>query len=124
MCQPHENTSRASGGARSSTARAVRDEYLCVPSRNEHDEHAVAVRNRPLDDLAAVGRAGHELDPALELGELAHALLAAHAHDLIPPVERVPDHALAELPGRSDDADPHRLPGRAPVSGDSRASGS
>ena len=77
------------------------------PARDEHDEHPVAARDRPLDDLAVVGRAGHDVDPALELGELADALLAAHGDHLVPPVQRVLDHVPPELPGRADDADPH-----------------
>ena len=76
-------------------------------ARDEHDEHPVAAGDGPLDDVAVVGRAGHDGDPALELGELADALLAAHGDDLVPAVQRVPDHVLAELAGRADDADPH-----------------
>ena len=76
-------------------------------ARDEHDEHAVAARDRALDDVAVVGRAGHDGDPALELGELADALLAAHGDDLVPAVQRVLDHVLPELAGRADDADPH-----------------
>ena len=46
-------------------------------------------------------------DPALELGELADALLAAHGDDLVAAIQRVLDHVAPELPGRADDADPH-----------------
>jgi len=58
---------------------------------------------------AAVLPAGSGIADALEaiLGELAHALLAAHADDLVPPIQRVPDHVPAELPGPADDADLH-----------------
>jgi hypothetical protein len=49
------------------------------PPRDEHDEHPVAARDRPLYDLAVVGCARHDGDQALELGELADALLAAYA---------------------------------------------
>ena len=78
---------------------------------DEHDEHAVAARDRASDDLAVVGRAGHDFDAALESGELADALLAADSDHLVPSVQRVLDHLLPELPGRADDADPHDSPG-------------
>src|SRR4051794_2258035 len=80
------------------------------PPRDEHDEHPVAARDRPLNDLAVVGCAGHDVDPALELGELAHALVAAHGDHLVPPIQRVLDHVPPELPGRADDANPHGTP--------------
>src|SRR3954449_4907120 len=75
--------------------------------RDEHDEHPVAARDSPLDDLAVVGCAGHDGDPPLELGELADALLAAHGNYLVLPVQRVLDQVPPKLPGRTDDADPH-----------------
>ena len=78
---------------------------------DEHDEHPVAARDRPLDDVAIVGGAGHDIDPALELGELADALLTAHDDHLVPAVERVLDHVLPELAGPTDDAGPHESPG-------------
>ena len=77
------------------------------PSRDEHDEHPVAARDRPLYDLAVVGRAGHDVDPTLEVGEFADAPRAAHADHLVPAVQCVLDHVLPELPGRTDDADSH-----------------
>jgi hypothetical protein len=77
------------------------------PAWDEDDEHAVAARDRPLDDVAVVGRAGHDHDPVPELGELADALLAAYGDHFVPPVQRVLDHVAPELPGRTDDADSH-----------------
>jgi hypothetical protein len=93
------------------------------PPRDEHDEHPVAARDRPLYDLAVVGCAGHDVDPALELGELADALRAAHADHLVTPLERVPDHVLPELPGGADDADPHAGAGVGPVRSTTVSSG-
>ena len=75
--------------------------------RDEDDEHAVAAGDRPLDDLVVIGRAGHDADPILELGELPDALLAAHGDHLVAAIERVLDHVAPELPRRADDADPH-----------------
>jgi hypothetical protein len=43
----------------------------------------VAAGDRPLYDLAVVGRSGHDVDPALELGELAEAVQAAHGDHLV-----------------------------------------
>src|SRR3954447_21142889 len=80
------------------------------PPRDEHDEHPVAARDRPFYDLTVVGCAGHDVDPTLELGELAHALVAAHGDHLVPPIQRVLDHVPPELPGRADDANPHGTP--------------
>src|SRR4051794_3281060 len=80
------------------------------PPRDEHHEYAVAARDRPLYDLAVVGCAGQDVDPALELGELADAFVAAHSDHLVPPIQRVLDHVLPELPGRANDADPHDTP--------------
>jgi hypothetical protein len=85
------------------------------PPRDEHDERPVAARDRPLYDRAVVGCARHHGDPALELSELADALLAAHADHLIPPIQRVLDHVPAELPGRADDADPHLVHSAMPA---------
>ena len=94
--------------------RLGRSRRVAVHSpRDEHDEHPVAARDSPLDDLAVVGCAGHDGDPPLELGELADALLAAHGNHLVLPVQRVLDQVLPKLPGRTDDADPHAtLPSR------------
>src|SRR3954452_5745251 len=80
------------------------------PPRDEHDEYPVAARDRPPYDLAVVGCTGHYVDPAIELGELADALVAAHGNHLVPPIQRVLDHVPPELPGRADDADPHDTP--------------
>src|SRR4051794_31194623 len=80
------------------------------PPRDEHDEYPVAARDRPPYDLAVVGCTGHYVDPAIELGELADALVAAHGDPLVPPIQRVLDHVLPELPGRANDADPHDTP--------------
>src|SRR3954451_25109845 len=76
-------------------------------ARDEHDEDSVAAGDGPLDDAAVVGRARHDGDPPVELGELGDALLAADGDDLVPAVERVPDHVGTELAGSADDADPH-----------------
>ena len=81
------------------------------PARNEHDEHAAAACDRLLDDVAVVGRAGHDVDPSLELRELADALLAAYGDHLVAMVQRMLDHVLAELAGAADDADLHDSPG-------------
>ena len=43
----------------------------------------------------------------------ADALLAAHAHHLVAPVQRVLDHVPPELPGGADDAHLHREPNLA-----------
>src|SRR4051794_18180320 len=107
MCHPHENTSRAC--VVEDRLRRLR-RVPVYPPRDEHDEHPLAARDRPLYDLAVVGCAAHDVDPALELGELADALLAAHGDHLVPPIQRVLDHVLPELPGRTDDADPHDTP--------------
>jgi hypothetical protein len=78
--------------------------------RDKYHEHAIAPRDRSLYDLAVIRCARHDRDPSLELGELAHAPLAAHADHLVPPIQRVPDHVLPELSRRTDDADPHETP--------------
>lgn len=81
---------------------------MLYAARDEHDEYPVAAGDRPLDDVAVVGRAGHDRDPVGERGELSDALLAADGDDLVPAVERVLDHFGAELARRADDADPAR----------------
>jgi hypothetical protein len=53
--------------------------------RHKYHEHAIAPRDRSLYDLAVIRCARHDRDPSLELGELAHAPLAAHADHLVPP---------------------------------------
>jgi hypothetical protein len=78
-------------------------------SRDEHDEHPVAPRDRTLDDLAVVSRSRNDGDARLERVELPHALLAARADHLVTPIQRVLDHVLPELPRGPDDADPHCL---------------
>ena len=78
------------------------------PSGDEHDEHPVAPGDCPLDDLRVVRRSGDDFDAPLELVELPDALRPAHADHLVAPVERMPDDVPPELPGRADDADPHR----------------
>jgi hypothetical protein len=72
--------------------------------RDEHDEHSVAARGRALDDLAVVRRPRNDGDASLELGELADAFLPAHADHFVAPIQRVLDHVLPELPGRTDRA--------------------
>ena len=74
---------------------------------DEHDEHAVAAGDRPIDDLVVVGRAGHDADPAFEVRQLADALLPAYGDHLVAAIERVLDHVLPELAGRAHDADTH-----------------
>jgi hypothetical protein len=81
-------------------------------SRDQHDEHPVAPRYRPLDDLAVVRRSRNDGDAPLERVELPHAFLPAHADHLVPPVQRVPHHVLPELPRSPDDANPRRVPPR------------
>jgi hypothetical protein len=51
--------------------------------RDQHDEHAVAPRDRPLDDLGVVRRSRNDGDAPLERVELPHALLPAHADHLV-----------------------------------------
>src|SRR6266508_4264858 len=104
MCQPHENTRRAPGGAWSSTAWAVPVDT----ARDEHDEHPVAPSDGAPDDVGVVRGSGDDRDTPLEFVELPDALLSAHADHLVPPIERVLHHVLPELPGSADDADPHR----------------
>ena len=64
--------------------------------------------------LAIVGRSRNHSDAPLEAIELLDAALTADADDLIAPLQRLLHHVLAELPRRSDDADPQ---GRHPVTG-------
>jgi hypothetical protein len=49
------------------------------PSWGQYDEHPVASRDRPLDDLMVVRRSRNDGDAPLEPVELSHALLPAHA---------------------------------------------
>jgi hypothetical protein len=56
------------------------------PSRDEHDQHPVAARDRALDDLAVVRRSRNDRDPPLVSVELAHALLSADADHLVAPI--------------------------------------
>src|SRR5581483_7566364 len=44
---------------------------------NQHGEHAVATRYRPLDDLAVVRRSREDRNAVLELGQLSYAGIAA-----------------------------------------------
>src|SRR5215204_5529544 len=76
--------------------------------RHEYYQHSVAFRYCFLDDLRVVRRSWDERDASFEPLELAHALLPADADHLVAPIKRVLDHVLPELPGRADDADPHR----------------
>jgi len=76
-------------------------------SRNEHDEHPVAPRDRPLYDLGVIRCSWSDRDAPLERVELPNALLPAHANDLVAPIERLLHHVLPELPGGADDANPH-----------------
>src|SRR3954452_3283889 len=78
--------------------------------RDEHDEHPVAALDRLLDHVRVVRRSWGDGDAPLELVELPDALLPAHPNDLVPAIQRVLDHVLPELPGRTDDADPHDTP--------------
>src|SRR5918994_790252 len=67
--------------------------------------------HRPAGPSAAGGVEG----PGDEVEALQrHALLSAHANHLVAPIQRVLDHVLPELPGGTDDADPHRVPSVAP----------
>jgi hypothetical protein len=78
-------------------------------SRDEHDEHPVAPRDRALDHLTVVCRSRNDGDAPLERIELSHAFLPAHADHLVATIQRVLHHVPPELPGGPDDADPHRL---------------
>ena len=66
-------------------------------TRDEDGEDAVAAGDRPLDDVAVVGRAWDDGDLAVEVGELGDALLTAHGDDFVAAVQREPDHVFAEL---------------------------
>ena len=76
--------------------------------RHEYYQHSVAFGYCFLDDLRVVRRSWDDRDASFEPLELAHALLPADADHLVAPIKRVLDHVLPELPGRADDADPHR----------------
>ena len=76
-----------------------------APPWHEHDEHAVAARDRPLDDLAVVRRSRNDGDASLERVELPDPCLPAHADHVVAPVQRVLHHVPPELPGGPDDAD-------------------
>src|SRR5262249_4567166 len=76
------------------------------PPRHEHGEDAVAARHRAADRLAIVRRAREEGDAPLEFVELAHALGAADADDLVAAFEGVSNHVPSELARRADDTDP------------------
>ena len=78
------------------------------PAGHEHDEHPFAPRDRLLDHLTVVGRAGNDRDAPLERVELLHAALPADADHLVVTIQRLLDHVLPELPGGPDDANPHR----------------
>jgi hypothetical protein len=78
------------------------------PSRDENDEHPVALRDCALDDLEVVRRSRNDGDAPLERVELPHAFLPAHADHFVATVERVLHHVAPELPGGPDDANPHR----------------
>ena len=83
-------------------------------ARDEDHEHSVAARDRFLDDLGVVRRSRNDSDAPLELVELPHALLPAHADHLVAAIKRVLHHVLPELPRGSDDADSHRACSVAP----------
>ena len=78
--------------------------------RDEDDEHAVASGDGVLDDPGVVGGSGSDRDAVLEPVELGDTLLPADGDHLVAAIERVLHHVSAELPGGSDDADPHRAP--------------
>lgn len=71
---------------------------LVNPPRYEYGEHPVTTFNRPLDDLAAVGRSGKDGDKPLELVEFAYATLPTNANDLVAEVKRMLHHVLPEFP--------------------------
>src|SRR5712691_3744828 len=83
-------------------------------SRDQHDKHPVAPRDRALNDLAVVRRSRYDSDPPLERVELPHAFFPTHANHLIAPIQRVLHHVLPELPRGPDDANPHRVRPIAP----------
>ena len=70
---------------------------------------------RALNRLAVIGCTWNESDALLERIELSDALLATDADDLVTAVEGQLHHVLPELPGGSDDADPHAPPSGAPT---------
>src|SRR4051794_15910224 len=47
--------------------------------------------------------------PSNSASFLTDTLLAAHADDVVPAIQRVTDHVLAPLSGGPNDADPHRM---------------
>jgi len=71
--------------------------------RNQHDEHSVAPRDRPLDDITIIRRSQDDSDPVFERGELPHTLLPAHAHHSVAAIQGVLNHVLAELPRASSE---------------------
>jgi hypothetical protein len=71
----------------------------------EDGEDALAALDRARDDRAIVGAARQHGDATTEAIELAHALRATDAHDLVAAVQAVLDHVLTELSRRADDAD-------------------
>ena len=73
--------------------------------RHEYGEHAVTPGDGLLDDFTVVGCSGNDGDLSPEPVEFADALLPAHAHDLVAPIERVLHHVLPQLAGRTDDTD-------------------
>src|SRR4051812_28422725 len=66
-------------------------------TRDEDREDAVAAGDRPLDDVAVVGRARDDGDLAVEAGGLGDALLTAHGDYFVAAAQREPAHVFAEL---------------------------
>jgi hypothetical protein len=76
-------------------------------SRDQHGEHRVTPGDRTLDDVTIIRGSRNNGDSPLELVELCHALLAAHANHLVVSIQRVLDHVLSEFSRRPDDANLH-----------------
>src|SRR5512132_3729532 len=106
MCQPHEKTRRAPGGAWSSTACAVPVAYPWTPRGTSTTSTPSQPASARL--LGVVRRSRNDADLPLEGIELADALLPADGDDLVAALECVPNHVPAELPRGADDTDPHR----------------
>ena len=71
---------------------------IVQPPRHEDCEHAVAIRNRTLNNLTVVSHAWNNLDTPLVRVQFPDTALAAHADHLIASVQRVPYHVLPSFP--------------------------
>ncbi len=78
------------------------------PSWDQYGEDGVTARGCALDNLAVVRSSRDDRDTPREALELIHTYRAAYGDNLIASVQRVLHHVPPELPGRPDDAHPHR----------------